>query len=196
MSLVRFLPVFFMALLAACATPPPVDVPDDLISAGALSRTGRFSVRVEPVGGAADAVQGGFAWYDAGTHLLLDLNSPLGAAMARVEVEPDGTAVLTEANGQRTVAPNADALVAKVLGSPIPVRELRYWLRGRMPAQPAARITERDNQGRPLAFTQAGWLVRISAYDASGPLRLQLHRAEPGVRTIEARLVINEAPSP
>lgn len=185
-----WLPVLFALLVAGCAAPPPPVVPEnEAIQSGALSRTGRFAVRIEEFSGKQEAVQGGFAWFDAGDQLVLDLNSPVGAAIARVEVDASGQAVLTEANGRRTVADNADELVARVVGGTIPVGALRAWLRGRVPAQPPAQILERDDQGRPTSFIQAGWRVQIQAYDAIGPTRLQAQRDEGG-RSIFLRLVM------
>src|SRR3546814_21058437 len=76
------------------------------------------------------AVQGGFAWYDDGVGMELDLANPLGSTLARVEVTPAG-ATLFRSDGTTQQARTADALVAQVLGSPIPVEGLRDWLRGR-----------------------------------------------------------------
>ncbi len=184
-----------LAVLAGCAAPPPLSMPDELAGAGTLARTGRFAVRVEPVGADPEAVQGGFAWYDSGTQVRLDLMTPVGTSLARVEIGPDGRAVLIESNGNRTEADSADALVERVLGTPIPVQELRYWLRGRLPSRPGSAVTvlEHDERQRPLSFVHTGWQVRVEAYDDLGPLRMQLHRAEPGVRTIEVRLSITRA---
>lgn len=186
--------LWFVAVIAGCATPPPIVPDSQSIPADALSRTGRFAVSVDEQGGRQHAVQGGFSWYDVGPQgLTLDLTTPLGNALARVEVAADGSAVLTESNGERTRAESADALVARVLGSPIPVDGLRYWLRGKMPAQPAASISERDAQGRPIRFVQAGWQVRVTEFDGLGPVRMQLQRREPGVQDIDVRLVITPA---
>lgn len=184
-------PLFLALLMAGCAAPPPAIVSDEAaLESGALSRTGRFALRVDEFNGKQHAVQGGFAWFDAGGQLLLDLNSPVGAAIARVEVGADGQSVLTEANGRRTQADSPDQLVKQVLGSTIPVRELRSWLRGRLPAEPTALVTEHDAQGRPTAYQQAGWRVRVEAYDALGPIRLQAQRREPGQGDIVLRLVM------
>lgn len=190
----QWLALLLILVMAGCATPPPI-VPDaGQTSAAALSRTGRFAVQVEELGGQQHAVQGGFSWYDIGAGgLTLDLISPLGAALARVEVDADGSAVLIEANGTRTAAETADELVARVLGSPIPVDGLRYWLRGKLLAQPAAEVFERDAGGRPTRFTQGGWRVQITDFDDKGPSRMQLQRHEPGNRDISVRLVITAA---
>src|SRR3546814_10947988 len=64
----------------------------------------------------------------------LDLANPLGSTLARVEVTPAG-ATLFRSDGTTQQARTADALVAQVLGSPIPVEGLRDWLRGRTGSQ-------------------------------------------------------------
>lgn len=185
-------------LMTACATPPPITPPDaQAAQSGVLSRTGRFALQVDEVMGKTQAVQGGFAWYDmARNGLALDLNSPLGAALARVEVDASGIATLTESNGAQTVAESADDLVAQVLGSPIPVAGLRYWLRGQLAPQPAAQDLQRDSAGRPLAFSQAGWKVRITEFDTIGPVRMSLQRVEPGNSVINVRLVMTPSTAP
>jgi outer membrane lipoprotein LolB len=194
----RLAVLLLTALLTACATPPPITPPDGgAAQSGVLSRTGRFAVQVDEVTGKTQAVQGGFAWYDmARSGLTLDLNSPLGAALARVEVDPSGTATLTEANGVQTVAESADDLVAQVLGSPIPVAGLRYWLRGQLAPRPAAQDLQRDGAGRPMSFSQAGWKVRVTDFDTIGPVRMSLQRSEPGNRVINVRLVMTPSTAP
>jgi len=185
-------------LMTACATPPPITPPDaQAAQSGVLSRTGRFALQVDEGMGKTQAVQGGLAWYDmARNGLALDLNSPLGAALARVEVDASGIATLTESNGAQTVAESADDLVAQVLGSPIPVAGLRYWLRGQLAPQPAAQDLQRDSAGRPLAFSQAGWKVRITEFDTIGPVRMSLQRVEPGNSVINVRLVMTPSTAP
>lgn len=173
-----------VAVLAGCATPrlPGVGGEGD----GSLSRTGRFAVRVDEADGRQQAVQGGFAWRDDGRRLTLDLANPLGSTLARVEVA-DGAATLRRSDGSVEQAPDADSLVEQALGSPIPVSGLRDWMRGRLAAAPAAEPS-RDAQGRPAAFVQGGWAVRLSRYDAAGPLLLSMERQEAG-RRISVRLV-------
>lgn len=173
-----------VSLLAACATPERIAPDGDT----AFQRTGRFSVTVEHVDGTRDAVQGGFAWLDTGTTLTLDLSNPLGSTLARVTVN-NGLATLTHSNGAQEYAPDADSLVDKVLGSPVPVAGLRDWLRGRTAAG-VTHDTETDSDTGQLAgFVQNGWRVRLSRYDALGPTVLQLNRND-GTRTLRVRLAI------
>lgn len=175
------------ALLAACATPKPIEG----AGADAFSRVGRFALTVNEAGGQQNAVQGGFSWSDDGRRYVLDLTNPLGSTEARVEGRP-GAATLTKADGTRYVADNPDGLAAEVLGSSVPVSGLRDWLRGKLAAQPQASDVTSDELGRPVAFEQGGWRARLSRYDALGPQLLVLERQEPG-RRIMLRLVVNQS---
>lgn len=183
----RAAPLLAALWLAGCATPPPA-IDMAATQAGLFERSGRFALRVDEADGRQEAVQGNFTWRDSGSQLALDLTSPLGGTLARVDVTASG-ARLTESNGRETLADTPDELVARVLGNPIPVAALRSWLRGELPAQPPATLTERDAAGRPQAYAQLGWQVRITDYDDLGPTRLQLSRNAAGGRTIHLRLV-------
>lgn len=181
--LAGFVVVAAAAVLAGCAGPARIAG-----DGAAFERTGRFAVNVTEAGGAADAVQGGFAWRDTGRQLRLDLVNPLGSTLARIVVEPSG-AVLEHADGTTEHAPDADALLAKVVGTALPVSNLRDWLQGRVGAGDATDI-ERDAQGRPLSFGQGGWQLRLSRYDAAGPGLLRLDRRDGG-RRISVRLAMD-----
>jgi outer membrane lipoprotein LolB len=171
--------------LAACATPQRIG------GAGvseAFERTGRFALTVTHSGGGQDAVQGGFAWRDDGRELTLDLANPLGSTLARVQVVP-GHALLTRSNGAQEQASGPDALVEQVLGSPMPVAGLRDWLRGRTGASSSSQL-EKNDAGQITGFSQNGWHVALSRYDAQGPGLVQLSRNEAG-RQIRVRLVVD-----
>jgi len=172
-------------VLAGCAAP---QLDPDAVAPGALARAGRFALNVQEFNGQRDAVQGGFVWTDDGRRLTLDLTNPLGNTLARIEVVP-GQASLTHSNGDVETAAHPEGLVEQVLGSPMPVSGLRYWLQGRV-APSRVGVVEADADGGPQSFVQGGWRVRLSQYDAQGPLRLQLNRDE-ARRNISLRLVIN-----
>jgi len=177
------------AALAACIVKPRLP---DTQDADVYTRAGRFALRAESLDGAQQAVQGGFVWREAGRVLRLDLSNPLGTTLARVDASVNTNpahAVLTRADGSQTVAPDADALLADALGSAIPVGSLRDWLHGRLGAQPVQNLT-RDAEHRPETFTQDGWQVRLSRYDALGPRLLRLKREQAG-ELIDVRLVID-----
>lgn len=174
--------VLCVAVLAACATPSAIQG----LATDAFQRSGRFAVSVDDVEGGSQAVQGGFAWYDSGQHLILDLANPLGSTLARVEVFP-GRAVLTRSDGSTQEAATADALIAQVVGAAIPVSGLRSWLKGNI--SPA--LASGARQGNSVTrFVQDGWSVALSRYDAQGPRLLHLTRKE-GLRSISVRLVVD-----
>lgn len=178
-----WLPLFLLTLLAACATP------ERIVGDGpAFDRTGRFSVTAQGPDEKLESVQGGFAWYDAGHALQLNLANPMGSTLAQVRVEP-GQAVLVHSNGSQETAPTADELVARVVGGPVPVAGLRSWLRGEVNSQ-AANSLQKNSQGQVEAFSQEGWQVRLQRYDTKGPRLIDLKRTEQG-RSIRVRLVID-----
>lgn len=158
--------------LAACATPARI--------AGqgpAFDRVGRFAVNLQPVAQPPYAAQGGFSWRDDGRVLRLDLSSPLGGVLARIQVMP-GQAVLERSDGSQESAANADTLLAQVWGHPMPVTGLRSWIQGRAsPGSPALAV-QHDAQGRLIALQQDGWEIRLSDYDAQGPGRVRLLRQD------------------
>lgn len=173
----------FSAMLAACATPGRIAG-----EGAAFERTGRFAVNVSEAGRQPEAVQGSFAWRDTGRTLRLDLANPLGSTLARIEVGPRG-AVLEHANGMTDTAANADALVEKVLGAALPVANLRDWMQGRT-GSGAVQALQQDSKGRPTSFTQQGWELRLTRYDALGPGLLRLERRD-GARHISVRLALD-----
>src|SRR3546814_12583651 len=81
-------------------------------------------------------------------------------------------ATLFRSDGTTQQARTADALVAQVLGSPIPVEGLRDWLRGRTGSQRVDDL-KKNAAGQIESFVQNGWSVRLSNYDARGPRLLR-----------------------
>lgn len=182
--------------LAACTTPQALR-PRTEAEGRSLSRTGRFSLRYQPPAQAAEVVQGGFAWLDHDGRLQLDLTSPVGAVMARIEVAANGLTTLTEADGAQTIAASPDALAERILGAPLPVVNLRDWLAGELSANPEAYVEQRNERGQPVQFQQAGWRVRVEDADAQGPLRMQLNHTTADGTDIQVRLVLRAvAPAP
>src|SRR3546814_5660366 len=86
-------------------------------------------------------------------------------------------ATLFRSDGTTQQARTADALVAQVLGSPIPVEGLRDWLRGRTGSQRVDDL-KKNAAGQIESFVQNGWSVRLSNYDARGPRLLRMRRTD------------------
>jgi len=98
---------------------------------------------------------------DDGRFNLL-LSAPLGQGSAQLEGD-DREVTLTMADGRRWTAPDAESLVAQIVGTSLPVNGLRYWVRGLpMPGGPALRAL--DDEGRLQALEQAGWRIAYRGY--------------------------------
>lgn len=177
-----------LIVLTGCATQTPTST-DSTAGFDELLRHGRFAVRAEEPNQAPEAVQGGFIWRDKQGRLTLDLTNPFGNVLARVSVEP-GQATLTQSNGETLRATDPDGLVQQAIGQRVPVRDLREWLRTPLRVAPSMREVKRDDQGRIFAFTQNGWKVELSRFDAQGPRLLILSRNE-GNKQLVIRLIVD-----
>lgn len=169
-------------LLAACATAPPVSrtaVPDSRTDESFEAR-GRLSARHGNEAAAAN-----FRWTHRPGRDQFTLASPLGSTLAQLE----GTlreVRLELPDGRVIVAPDWEALTSKVLGAPIPVRGLAWWLRG-LPHPDSAHSVERDAAGRASVLRQDGWEIVID-YGESSDRATRLRLTYPDT---ELRLVID-----
>jgi outer membrane lipoprotein LolB len=170
---VRWLAVMgLVAVLAACAAPARIGG-----RGPAFERVGRFAVNLQPVAQPPYAAQGGFSWRDDGRTLRLDLSTPLGSVLARIQVEP-GRSVLERADGSHEAAASPDALLALVWGHAMPVSGLRSWIRGQPVQGRPVSGERRDGAGHLVSLEQDGWQVLLSDYDREGPRRVRLLRED------------------
>jgi outer membrane lipoprotein LolB len=178
----RLLVALFAAALAGCAAVPTV-APD-------RAYTGRFSA-IATQGDKRETVSGRFIVEVRGDRQTIDLATPLGTTVARVEVGPDGARAsgpgLQEARGH-----DADALTEQLLGWRLPVSGLADWIEGRpAPGRPAR--VERDGT-RPVLIEQDGWTVRLAeTFENSGrPRLIVLERpASPRAPGVVLRLAVD-----
>lgn len=177
------------ALLSACSTLAPTPTAE-------RQYIGRFSV-VTTLAGKRDSGSGRFKLAVDGSALVLDLDTPLGSTLARVEVDPQGARLTAPADGgQRVVqGASAEALTYEVLGWPLPVAGFRDWIEGRPVAdRPSKPIAATEGS----AFAQDGWTVTVLerfAQAGGAPRRLLFERAEvQGTPAINMRLVLDEPP--
>ena len=179
----RWLAVLFAAFLAACATAPET-TPDRV-------HTGRFSA-VATQGDRRESVSGRFSVEVRGDRMRVDLATPLGTTVARIEVGPEGASAngpgMREARG-----PDADALAEQLLGWRLPVSGLSDWIEGRpVPSRPAR--LERDGN-RLVLIEQDGWAVRLAdTFATSGrPRLIVLERtASPSAPGVVLRLIVDD----
>jgi outer membrane lipoprotein LolB len=172
--------------LAACATTP--SAPPERAYAGRFAATAAL-------GEQRNSVSGLFTIEVRGTRQTIDLASPVGTTVARIEIEP-GYARATGPQMQTASGPDADELVERVLGWRLPVTGLPDWIAGR-PAPGRAARTQSDGE-RISVIEQDGWTIRLAEYSAATdrPRRLVLERPSNGVDpAVTVRLVVDE-PAP
>ncbi len=174
-------------LLAACAT-SPLAPPD-------RAYAGRFSASTA-LGDQRENVSGRFNLEMRGAHQLLELSSPLGTTVARIEIEP-GNARVTGSQMREVRGTNGDELTEQLLGWRLPVSGLVDWLEGRPAAAGAARVERED--GRVTLIEQDGWMIRILEYfeskvdTAARPRRLVMERARSvNTPSVVLRLIVDE----
>ncbi len=174
------------AAIAGCATVAPTPEP------GAFARpdasfdiAGRLSARR-----GADGVAAHFAWSHAEGRDRIDVATPTGQVIARMERDTAGIRVLRP-NEAATAFADWGALTRDVLGVAIPVDGLAAWVQG-APAPGAGYGIERDAVGRPLVLRQQGWEIVYAYADASAPARpSRLVMRYPDSEPVEVRVVVD-----
>ncbi|MCZ7559916.1 MAG: outer membrane lipoprotein LolB [Burkholderiaceae bacterium] len=138
--------------LAGCATPgAPPAAPAE---AGPPNFwTGRFAATVTEAGDDArqERSSGRFTLRVDGPRTELELSSPLGQAIAQLQVDGE-RATLVAADGKTWEAPSAEALTEQVFGWRVPLANLPRLARG--PRRRARRARRRGRESRTRA-----WLV-------------------------------------
>lgn len=176
-------------LLCACSTTPAPTVERQYV--------GRFSV-ITTLAGKRDSGSGRFKLAVAGDAIVLDLDTPLGSTLARIEVDSHGARLTAPSDGgpREVRGTDAEALTSEVLGWPLPVAGFRDWIEGRpVPTKPS--IDRTTSTGK--AFEQDGWTISVLERfeNAQGaPRRLLFERPETPqpAPAINLRLVLDEPP--
>ncbi|MBK7662169.1 MAG: outer membrane lipoprotein LolB [Sterolibacteriaceae bacterium] len=155
-----------------------------------IARPARESIREFAIDGrisvtrANERVQASIVWqHSAGASDEIDVFSPVGGQMARLSSSPDGAQLVT-AERERVVAPTAEALSARLFGSPLPLTGMSDWVLGRAAGQPVS--AQRDAVGRFEYLAEAGWVIRYLEYEngdaAALPRTMDFERGDLRVR--------------
>ncbi|MDQ2916152.1 MAG: lipoprotein insertase outer membrane protein LolB [Casimicrobiaceae bacterium] len=174
------------ALVTACASlPPPVAVEAPITALDApFSIGGRISARRGDAG-----VAGAFSWSHGARYDAIEISTPLGQTLAKLEGGPhDVTVRLSDGRVER--AETWGALTEKAFGVTIPVDGLASWIRG-LPRPNARYGVERDTASRVALLRQDGWEVVYAYADdaARKPFRVTLRY--PGADPVEVRVVVD-----
>jgi len=173
-----FFPAAAALLLAGCAALPARDTAPP----ASFDLLGRLLAGAE-----GRAISAGFRWIHGTSRDEIWLMSPTGTTLAHISSDEAG-ATLTSADQQEYRAFSAESLIHRVLGWPLPLAELRHWVRAEPVPGLAAAAVERDAGGRLMRIEQAGWNVRYAYADAPGPAlsprRLDLERGGQRIRMV------------
>lgn len=165
-------------LFAGCATVPDTRAPAfDVLGRMLASRDGQ-------------AFSAHFRWRRDGVDSEIWLMSPTGTTLAYIKADPAG-ATLTAADGQEYRAFSVEGLTRDVLGWPLPLAPLQFWIRAEPVPGSVPDAQARDPRGRLLQLEQAGWRIRYAYSEAAegGPLPQRLDLEQGGQRL---RMVIDD----
>lgn len=159
--------------------------------------TGRFSASISR-DERREAVSGRFTLAALPGRTTLDLASPLGNTLARVEAVGK-LATLTAPQADGTLATwrgdSPDALAESVLGYRLPISGLPDWIAGRPAPGRTARVFPQT--GPAQRIEQDGWVIGIDErFEPGGaPRRLSFDRdgGGPDVPSIRLRLILDDA---
>ena len=158
----------------------------------AIAVGGRLSVRYQQ-NGKPQSLQGKFRWQQQGEQTDITLYSPLGQTIATIAITP-GLAVMAQSDGEKKQAPNVTALTQEVLGWPMPVDGLRYWLQGFV-QNVEGKLQTASPEGMH-SFQSDGWRVRYVSWQRNAsiqyPKRVDMERTTAEAGDIVLRLVIDD----
>lgn len=154
--------------------------------------SGRLSVRYQQAG-QAQSLQGKFLWQQQGEQTDITLYSPLGQTIATIAITPE-LAVMTQSDGEKKQAPDVSKLTQAVLGWPLPVDGLRYWLQGFVQSDDGRWQTAASDGTQ--GFQSDGWRVRYVSWQRNAsiqyPKRLDMERTTAEAGDIVLRFVIDD----
>lgn len=174
-----------LLLLSGCASNAvePLQVRAALAAQSPFAFNGRVAAKYD---GERSSV--GVRWTHRGVEDDILLLAPLGRTVARIH--SDATSVDLQTSTGYSIAHNAEALTEQVLGWPLPMSGMRYWVLG-LPAPEGIVDIERAANGQLSVLRQHGWEIHYLRYALdtpdSLPLQLVLQR-----NNIEIKLLIDE----
>ena len=181
----RALCIAFVAALTACATPPTkFESSAPSPSAGTFIADGRISARRGNEG-----VAGQFTWRHERTRDTIDLTTPLGQTIARLEGD-ERSVRIQRSDGRNDVAEDWDTLTERSLGVALPVTGLSAWLQG-APREGSQFTIERDARDRPALIRQDGWEVAYAYGDDGATRASRLTLRYGGTDPIEVRIAVD-----
>lgn len=144
--------------------------------------------RVSVTGG-KESFSGGLRWRHSELDDEILLLSPLGQALAQIQLGPEG-AYLTSSEHETYYAPDAESLTEQVLGWRLPLMGLQYWVQGINSPATSAEM-DLDANERTVAIRQDGWDIDFLDYFpiSASPAAQAGEGASPDARGSRPRLL-------
>jgi outer membrane lipoprotein LolB len=153
-----------LALLASCATQPPVTPPAVAPQVDRFELRGRVAVKLDGRGHSAR-----MRWLHDVDSDSIWLYSPVGSTIATLYAN-DEIATLVTSKKETYRSADVQSLTRDVLGWDLPLAGLKYWVLGRVdPDSPVEQI-EWDEQQRIKRLVQGGWEIEFAGYAENGTL--------------------------
>jgi outer membrane lipoprotein LolB len=182
-----------LALLAGCATRPPVSTPaaeavwlahrSTLEALTHWQVQGRVGVRA-----GEDGWNASFDWQQQGEAYRIRLRGPFGQGAVELAGSAQGV-WLTQADRPAVFASDAETLLQRETGWQLPVSGLGAWLRG-LPTAAAQSELVWDEHGRLQQMNENGWRIEYFDYQRADalelPARMDLQRD-----TLRVKLVLD-----
>ncbi|OHX13789.1 outer membrane lipoprotein LolB [Chromobacterium sphagni] len=165
----RCLALLLALLLAGCASREMPFAPRQAATAALdqpFNVSGRLSANLDGKGHVAN-----FDWRHQPPQDEVAINSPLGNTVAKVLRDAGGVTLL--ADGKSWQADDVESLTLKVLGWPLPLSNLVWWIRGMQAPGEAGRLDADGN------LEQQGWHIRFirdADADSRYPKRVEMQR--------------------
>lgn len=157
-----------------------------------LQLTGRITVRYMQ-NEKEQIITGGFEWQHDGANVSVNLISPLGQTLARIEKTAQG-ASLQRSDYPLQTASELDSLLQTNLGWSLPVTGMRDWLQGFV-TMPNGTLQAVPTQNNALAEAD-GWQLRyvVWNYDDAPPRpkRIDLRRDTAELGEINIKILIDQ----
>jgi len=163
--MLRLAGLMLLALIAGCATTPPVIPTDALLPLPAnWTLQGRIGIQA-----GEQSLSGNIRWQHRVETDDVLMTSPLGQGVARIVRDAEGV-LLEVPNQPSRRAPDAESLTREALGYALPVAGLMWWVQARPDPDSGFEAT-RDAAGRLTQLKQHGWVIEYQQYATDMPAR-------------------------
>jgi len=182
----RALALLLAIAIAGCAS-LPATAPSTIGAQTAdepFSICGRISARHGDAG-----VAGGFAWMHDAFRDVIDLATPLGQTLAKLEGDGQGVSVELQ-DGRVETARSWRELTERAFGVTIPVDGLAAWVRA-VPHGGSPYTLERDARGRVSLLRQDGWQIVYTYADDAQQRPFRVVATMPGGEPVDVRVVVD-----